>query len=109
MTVWPYVRFTWVVSLGILDTFLVLVLLFWPESDYMCHQNSDTSSVPSHGAIGEVDVVTMIGMILLLHLCDVVCTLPFHLRIDEGFLILVRFVTATLNSDHARSRLKEYV
>ena len=69
MTIGPYVRFMWVVSLGVIDTFLVLVLLCWPESDYMCHR--DTAS--SLGVIGKGDVVPLIGAVLLLHLCDLVC------------------------------------
>ena len=64
----PYVRFVWIMSLGVMDFFLVLVLLFWPEKDFMCKQAGGTSS----RVIEEEDIVATIGAILCLHFGDVV-------------------------------------
>ncbi len=74
----PYVRFVWIMSLGVMDFFLVLVLLFWPEKDFMCKRAGGVSS----RVIEEEDIVATIGAILCLHFGDVVSPLAWTLPLS---------------------------
>ena len=72
ITIGPYIRFLWIISLGVLDFFLVLVLLFWPEKDFMCKEASTYREGAAPRVIEEDDIVATIGAILCLHFGDVV-------------------------------------
>jgi hypothetical protein len=67
MSIAPYVRFVWILSLGVMDISLVLVLIFWPERDFMCRFDLSSSSV-----VMEKDIIATIAVILGLHTGDVV-------------------------------------
>jgi hypothetical protein len=71
-TVRPYLRYAWILSLGVLDSFLVVVLLFWPEKDFMC--KSDVAGQAVDRVIEEADIIAIVGAILLLHFGDIVRT-----------------------------------
>ena len=71
MTISPYVRFVWILSLGVMDVSLVLVLIFWPQPDFMCSYD------PAAGSVSlESNILSTIGVILGLHAGDVVRTRP---------------------------------
>ncbi len=57
----------WILSLGVMDMSLVLVLIFWPQRDFMC--TYDPASPP---AVLETNILSTIGVIIGLHAGDVV-------------------------------------
>ena len=81
-TLGAYVRFIWVVAMGGIDVILVLVLLLWPESDFMCRRYS---AGQGGGVVQELDVIIVIGAILLLHFSDVVS--GSTAAVSEGYIV----------------------
>lgn len=72
MSISPYVRFIWILSLGVMDISLVLVLIFWPQRDFMCAYNPASATTAL-----ENNILSTIGVIIGLHAGDVV---PPHCR-----------------------------
>jgi hypothetical protein len=95
MTISPYVRFVWILSLGVMDISLVLVLIFWPQRDFMCSYDAASGSV-----VLEKNIISTIGVILGLHAGDVVLPPPPFFRKEEGAARCHRFLESCVSLNH---------